>query len=328
MFNKSLILLLVVAMVATGCKDDELAPIVTQDILLFGAFPRLIELRSGEFDLDDLENSTYEMQVDFVDNAAGADVAQYNIYIAFDDNSVDSTSQDFTTERDLFRSYGPGDFTEGPNGNLGTDVTISFMEAANFVGVPVDSVISGDRFQVYTEVVKEDGRVFGSGNSTSAVTSAFGGIFDFNITATCPLPDEMFSGTYLIEYGTVYDEVTFAGAQVQALGTPPLNKTVELSTVEGSTTRRTFPIGLYLQPGYGFNAGTITLDFACDQVTATDIDAGASCGSGTIEAVQMEPDPFDLTDDSSFTITYTDFADDGGCGGVQPMEFTLVFTKQ
>ncbi|MGB3799441.1 MAG: hypothetical protein WA952_06465, partial [Lewinella sp.] len=151
MFNKSLILLLVVAMVATGCKDDELAPIVTQDILLFGAFPRLVELRSGEFDLDNLENSTYEMEVDFVDNAAGADIAQYNVYIAFDDNSVDSTSGDFSTERELFRTYEPGDFTEGPNGNLGTDVSISFLDAANFVGVPADSVVSGDVFEVYTE---------------------------------------------------------------------------------------------------------------------------------------------------------------------------------
>ncbi len=327
MLNKSLILLLAVVFVVTGCKDDELAPIVTQDILLFGAFPRLVELRSGEFDLEDLTGSTYEMEVDFVDNAGGEDVAQYRVYVSFDDNSLPAGATDFSTESELFRTYEPSDFRAGPNGNLGIDVSLPFAEVANFAGVPLDSVVSGDRFQIVTEVVKEDGRVFGSENSTSAITSAFGGIFDFNINATCPLPDEMFSGTYLIEYGTVYDEVTFAGAQVQALGTPPLNKTVELSLVPGSTTRRTFPIGLYLQPGYGFDAGTITLDFACDQVRATDIDAGASCGSGTIEAVQRTPDPFDLADDSSFTITYTDFADDGGCGGTEA-EFTLVFTKQ
>ncbi len=316
-----------VALAVTGCKDEDLAPIVTQDNLLFGAFPRLIELRTGEFDLDDLQGSSYEMEVDFVDNAEGADVAQYNVYIAFDDNSTSGGRQDYSTESTLFRSYEPSDFRAGPNGNLGIDVVIPFTEAANFAGVPLDSIFSGDRFQVTTEVVKTDGRVFGSGNSTPAITSAFNGIFDFNIVATCPLPDDMFTGEYTITYGYVYDEIDpFGNTPIQALGNPPFSRTVTLGLVEGSTTRRTFNPGAYLQPYYSFNPGNVTLEFACDVVTSGAIDSGAGCGSGTIAAEQNGTASFDLTDDSTFTIEYNDWASDGGCQ-VAPLGFSLVFTK-
>jgi hypothetical protein len=285
----------------------------------------LVELRSGEFDLENKDGSTFELEVDFVDNAGGEDIGEYKVFIAFDDNNPDNG--DDSTEPAEFKSFSPSDFDEGPNGNLGIDLMIGFQEAAQFTGVDIDEIRAGDRFQVTTQVVKEDGRVFGSDNSTPAITNAFGGIFDFNINATCPLPDGMFSGAYTVEYGEVYGEITFAGARVQAIGSAPLNRTVELSLVPGSTTRRTFPVATYLQPGYSFNAGDIVLDFACDQVSAGDIDAGAACGNGTIEAKQVTLDEFDLNDDSSFTITYTDFFDDGECGQA-PLSFTLVFTKQ
>ncbi|MCP9236058.1 hypothetical protein [Lewinella sp. JB7] len=327
MFHKSLLFLALVALTVAGCADEEKTPIVTQDTLLFGAFPRLVELRTGEFDLANLQGSSYEMEVDFVDNAGGEDVSEYRVYVAFDDNTLGGGRTDFSSDSKLFRTYTPSDFTAGPNGNLGVTVTIPFTEAANFTGVPLDSVRSGDRFQIVTEVVKEDGRVFGSVNSTSAVTSAFGGIFDFNINATCPLPDDMFVGDYTLTYGYVYDEFALFGAPVQALGNEPFSRTVTLELVPGSTTRRSFDIGTYVVPGYNFAAGTVTVDFACDVVTSTAIDSGAGCGSGTIAATQKGTAPFTLTDDGTFTIEYTDFGDtDGGCG-VAGKDFSLVFTK-
>ncbi len=312
-----------------GCKDEDASPIVTQEKLLFGAFPRLIELRTGEFDLANLGTSSYEMEVDFVDNAGGADVAEYRLYVAFDDNSIDSAGQDLSTDYELYRTYTPTDFREGPNGNLGLDVTIPFAELANFVSVPGEAVRSGDRFQVRAEVEKEDGRVFSAGNSTSAVTSAFSGIFDFNIVATCPLDDDAFAGDYTITYGYVYDEFSFFDQPVQALGNPPLSRTVALTPVSGSSTRRTFPIGDYLAPGsYAASGGTITLDFACDVVSSSGASVALTCGSGNIGSHQLGTASFDLNDDSSFTIEYQDFGStDGGCGQVG-LNYSLIFTKQ
>ena len=330
MLNKLYLFLALLAVVVVGCADDELQPAVTQDTLLFGAFPRLVELRTGEFDLADLQNSAYEMEVDFVDNAGGADIAQYKVYVAFDDNSTGAGRPDYSTESAEFRVYTPADFTEGPNGNLGLTVNIPFTEVAAFAGVPVDSIFSGDRFQIRTEVVKTDGRVFSSANSTPAITNAFGGLFNFNVVATCPLDDSFLTGEYRISYGEVYESFDLFDDNdpVQALG--DLNGvTVTLETVAGSTTRRTVSYGSRLWlPSYGFDLGPVTLDFACDRLTSTSaVNTGLSCGDGPIGFAQNTSvvSAFDLEDDSTFEVFYNDFATGGCYGGTLP--FSLIFTK-
>lgn len=300
---------------------------VTSDVLSFGAFPFLDELRSGEYDLANLSTSAYEMDVYFVDNAGGADVEQYNVFVAFDDNNPDNG--DLSTERMLFRSFGPSDFAPlGDKGNLGLTVRIPFTEVASFANVDAEgAVISGDRFLFTTEIVKTDGRVFGGGNSSPAITTAFGGLFDFNVNATCPLDNDFFVGTYSVEYGEVYPEFElFANSFVQALGDLD-GATVDFSPVAGSTTRRAFELGdrLWL-PAFGFALGVSNLEFACDVVTSTNLTNSASCGGGPVGAFQVGTASFSLEDDSSVTIGYDDFSS-GGCFG-ETRFFSLVFTKQ
>lgn len=317
---------MVAAIATTGCEDPDSAPVVTQETLLFGAFPFLEEVRAGVYDLANLTTSAYEMDVSFVDNAGGADVAQYNIYVSFDDNNP--VPADLSTERTLFKSFGPSDFRElGDKGNLGLTVTIPYTEISAFVGASnVGDVISGDRFQFTTEVVKTDGRVFSSANSTPAVTNAFGGIFDFNVLATCPLADDVFVGDYAIEYGYVYDVFPLFGADVQPFG-PTIGRTVTL-TVGNSSIRRDFNYGAYLIPGYAFGTADVTLQFACDVVTSSAVDSGAGCGGGSISAVQVNSASFDLMDDSTWTIEYEGFGpNDGGCGVADVKPWSVVFTK-
>ncbi|MCX8211673.1 MAG: hypothetical protein OTI34_11540 [Lewinella sp.] len=328
MLKKVLFLLAAACVVMSSCVDEERSPVITQDNLLFGAFPFLNELKTGEFDLADLTGSAYEMDIYFVDNAGGADIAQYNVYVAFDDNNP--VPSDLSTERTLFKSFGPSDFAPlGDKGNLGMTLRIPFTEVAAFVGASnVGDVISGDRFQFSTEVIKEDGRVFASTNSTPAVTNAFGGLFDFNVNATCPLPDDVFAGDYNVQYGYVYDVFPLFGADVQPFG-PALDATVTLGLVAGSTTRRSFNFGAYLLPGYGFGTSDVVLDFACDVVTSSAVDSGAGCGGGSIAAVQVNSASFDLADDSTWTIEYEGFGpNDGGCGVPELKPWSVVFTKQ
>ena len=325
MLKKVFFLLAAACIVMSSCVDEERSPVITQDNLLFGAFPFLVDVRSGVYDLANLGSSSYEMDVYFVDNAQGADVAQYNVFVAFDDNNL--ANGDDGTERTLFKSFGPSDFAPlGDKGNLGLTLTIPFNEIAAFVGVAGDAVISGDRFQFTTEVVKEDGRVFSSANSTPAVTNAFGGIFDFNVLATCPLMDDVFVGDYAIEYGYVYDVFPLFGAAVQPFG-PTIGRTVTLG-LGNSSIRRDFNYGAYLVPGYNFGSADVTLEFACDVVTSTAVDSGAGCGGGSIAAVQVNSASFDLNDDSTWTIEYEGFGpNDGGCGVADVKPWSVVFTK-
>lgn len=330
MLKKIAFLLVAATMVMfTGCKDEEAGPVIDFGTLPLGAFPRLQQLDFAEFDLADLTGSVYQHTVDFVDGNASADISEYVILVAFDDNNPDNgdLSTDFA-EYDRINVASLTD-VDPETGNKTFTLTIPFSDVATFVGAGgAGDVISGDRFQFRTELIKTDGRVFNSVNSTPAVTNAFEGIWNWNVNATCPLTADQFSGAYAITYGYVYDEFPLFGAPVQALGNPPLDLTVDLATVAGSTTRRTYNVGTTVNPGYQFGASTSTLEFACDIVTTTAIDSGAGCGGGSIAAVQNGTAPFDLNDDSTFTIEFTEYgANDGGCG-VGALDYSLVFTKQ
>ncbi len=328
MLKKLSYLMAIAVLAAAGCTDPDSAPTITFETLGIGAFPFLEELKTAEFDLANLSGSAYEMDVSFIDNAGGNDVAQYNIYVSFNDNNPDNGTITFPST--LFKSFTPSDFAPlGEKGNLGLTVRIPFSEVAAFVGAGAPgAVVSGDRFRFRTEIIKADGTPFSSANSTPAITSSFGGIWNFDVTATCPLPNTAFVGNYRLSYGFVYDQFALFGAPVQALGNPPLDLVVELGLVAGSTTRRTYDVGTTVNPGYMFNAAVSTLEFACDVVRTTPIDSGAGCGTGTIAAVQTGVATFDLNDDTTWTIEFSEYgARDGGCG-VAAMNYSLVFTKQ
>jgi len=326
MLKKLSFLLAACLVMMIGCKDPDAAPVIIFNELEVGAFPFLNELKTAEFDLADLAGSAYEMDVYFVDGVGGDNVAQYNVFVAFDDNNPDGG--DLSTESTLYKSYTPSDFSAlGDKGNLGVTVRIPFSEVAAFVGASgTDDVISGDRFQFRTEIVTTGGTTFNSVNSTPAVTNAFGGIWNFNVNATCPLDPSAFVGDYTCSYGSVYEVFPLFGAAVQPFGPAPLALPITLSTVAGSSTRRVFNYGGYLLPGYGFSTTDITLEFACDIMTSNNIDSGAGCGGGSIQASQVGVSTFDLNDDSTWMIEYSDFDPDGGCG-VSPIGFSIIFTK-
>ncbi len=312
----------------SGCTDPEAGPIINFDGgLPLGAFPRLQEIRSGSYDLNNLGTSTYEHFVDFVDGNGGTDIASYRVLVSFDDNNPDNG--DATTETREFLEFSQDDFSVfDESGNLSTTLAISFTQVAGFLGIAAEDVLTGDRFRFRTEITKNDGRVFSSANSTPAITNAFGGIWNWDVVASCPLDNDNFVGEYDIEYGYVYDEFPLFDLPVTPFGVP-LNRTVTLVAPSGQDTRRTFNYGTYLVPGYNFSTGDIALDFACTVMTHSNIDSGAGCGTGSIQAVQKEPTPFDIMDDSTFEVKFIDFATgfDGGCG-VEPREFSVIFTKQ
>ncbi|SEQ81354.1 hypothetical protein [Neolewinella agarilytica] len=330
MLKKLSFLLAACLIVMTGCKDDELAPVIIFNELEVGAFPFLNELKTGEFDLADLAGSAYEMDVYFVDGQAGANIAQYNVYVTFEDNNPSNGDESSTAEA-LFRSYVPSDFeTIGDKGNLGTNVVIPFLDAATAAGVDADNVLSGDRFQFRTEIVTTTGTTFNSVNSTPAVTNAFGGLWNFNVTATCPLADDVFVGSYNVSYGYIYDPFVIFGRTIQGWLPAPMDQNVTLELKAGSTTVRSFGTQ-YLVPSDLTSDITIDLTFSCDVVTAVSSDSGVRCSGAGWRPIQINTASFDLNDDSTFTIEFRDWGSDennGGCGNIAAQEYSVVFVKQ
>lgn len=137
----------------------------------------------------------------------------------------------------------------------------------------------------------EDGRLYGSDVHTSTV---------YNVAAYYPVGCPL-EGSFVGDY-----QITFIGTG--AFGAMAASGVYTLE--ETSQTQRSFDIA-YL----GSFPVTAVLNFVCGTVSMPVVSAGAGCGDGSITfgstdaGVEVDPE-----DDSSFTLTITDFVSNGGCG--------------
>lgn len=142
-----------------------------------------------------------------------------------------------------------------------------------------------------------------------------------SIMRVCPIEANMFTGAYLME-------------QISAInpddGVPVFNTQVVNITATSETARRFSAV--YLQGlGIGQPASTVNFNLSCGNVvTGAGINGFLLCvqGGPTITlGPGAVPGVFDAGDDSSFTLTMTEYVTDGGCGSA-PFQVTFQFTKQ
>ena len=128
----------------------------------------------------------------------------------------------------------------------------------------------------------------------------------FDLTATCPLTDNLFVGDYTLSY----DEVTGAWDESIVPGT------VTLTTVSGSTTKRQFDAVIFDNFG-GFDI-TVQMEFLCDKVAYLETNTGVGCGGDIL----LKPGPnqdADINNDSEIILHYVEDTDAGGCGQGKPV---------
>jgi hypothetical protein len=225
----------------------------------------------------------------------------------------------------LARSYSSGEFETVASGGKGlNNIKLPLAEIAGLFGLGLDDLAAGDQFKFDGSITTTDGRVFGAENSSSAINgSAFAGHFDFTVKATCPLPDDLWTGTYTVSYDDDnWDNTAGFGYPVQP-------GDVVVGTTAGSTTIRQFTATWGVDIG-GFDIDPYMFDFVCSEVQFLPNDTGLACGGGSITMVQ-NPDvtnPIaDLTDDSQFTLHIIEYQDDGECG-IDATPKQLIFTKK
>lgn len=313
--KKLLILFISGLMVMTSCKDDEKQPIITFDQAGKGAYPKLIELKQGEYDLKDIPGSKFAYEIEFVDLEQGDLVSSYNVLVTYIDNNPGNG--DATTSQQLYNSFDASEFFENDRGFKGLDVELPLTAVASSIGVNTADLIAGDVFAFSTEVILADGSKFTGANSSAAVRgSAFAGFFDFNANATCPMPDSQFSGNYTLSYEDV------SGGWGESI----VEGTVTLETVPGSTTQRRFAC-VFLDIFGGFNI-TVTIDFVCDKVQFFDNDTGVGCGNNILLLGSFGGEdyaqPADINDDSVIRLVYAEIGGDCGYDALR----TMVLTKQ
>ena len=299
---KNLIYIAILATLFSCGSDPDLAPIITIDNAEIGAFPRTLNLVSGEYDLMNLSTSTYVHDLDFRSEDGGSNVAEYRLFLTFEDNNPGNG--DDSSEEVLFRTFTQADFVDSPEGDSNTAITLSFpfTESAAATGVPIDNVEPNDRFSFRAELELDDGRVFTGNNTESTIFGpAFRAFFDFNVNATCPISDDLFVGEYSIEFLQGPGNPWATGLRVE---------NVTLALVPGSTTLRQF--GGNVIDAFGGFPVTVQMDFVCNTVQWLPTGPGVGCGPPNIEYQSGAPQPQDITDDSVIILEYQE--EGGGCG--------------
>jgi len=310
----------------TSCADEELGPVLTFEKATVGSYIRLVQLNTGEFDLDNASTSALDYEVDFVDKENGTLVDEYVLDVQFFDNTPGNG--DNSQAKTTFKVYPKSDFSDSVNGNKGIRVSVPLTEVMSSLGLSMDDVSAGDNFGFFGSVKTSDGGTYASTNSTGTVRgSAFGGYFDFNGKLTCPQPNDVFVGSYTISY---------EGDFGLGYGPPYADGLViDVRAVPGSSTLREFDA--VVLPGIGgFGPYTTRFDLVCTQSIFELMDTnGLGCGGGGImfgpvldEFKIAKGAPLDLTDDSVIKLIFNEAFASGGCPSQStPTETTMVLTK-
>lgn len=297
-------------MLTYSCKDEDLAPIITFDQAGKGAYVRLVELRTGEFDLNNISTTTYDADVDFVDIDNGSTVTNYDIYVSYTGSDGEEVAEQ------LYKAYSASDFGTSANGNAGRTLNIPLSEVAALMGKDPNDIPAASFFNFRTEITS-DGVVRNFSNSSSAVNgSAFQGHFNFTVKVTCPVDNSRFSGDYMVSVAG--DDSCFGPSFTDG-------DTWTISTVAGSSTLRQINNICYL-PGLGCFDQSFEFDLVCTVIEMADTDTGLSCSAANIIVGGGAAQAFDFDDDSVITLQWNDFSVDGDCG-CDPVTVTLTLTK-
>lgn len=323
---KNIFLGLLSIILISSCADEELGPILTFDNATIGSYIRLVQLNTGEFDLDNASTSALDYEVDFVDKENGSLVDEYILEVQFFDNTPGNG--DNSIAKTQYKVFDKSQFSTSSNGNQGVRVMIPLSDVMSSLGLTMDQVSASDNFAFFGSV-NQGGTVYSSANSTSTVRgSAFKGYFDFNGKLTCPQSDDKFVGTYTLSY---------EGDAGLGYGVPyESGSTVEVTAVPGSSTLREF--SSIILPGIGgYGPYTTRFDLVCDKAVFELMTAdGLGCISGN--SIMFGPaldenkiaigGDIDLADDSVIKLVLNEGLGNGGCAGQTGETATvLVLTK-
>lgn len=302
----------------TSCADEELAPIIDYSNLQFGAYVRLLSSGDASFDLENPGSAAFDYRVEFVDIDKGATVQTYSVSVGFNDNSP--SNGDASTGTQVLKSFSSSDFAVNENGFVGLDVSITLSELTSLLGLNSDDLFARDEFEFISEITTSEGRTHNAANSSAAVNgSAFAGFFDFDISLFCGIPDSDFVGDYTLTY-----EENPTGGLGPAFGDTPGTVTLARTSASG----RSFTV-TYLPGSDNEKDITFAFELLCNITEVATIGTGLSCVTGTEATITQSEEgfgSFDISDDSSLTLNFTEFEKDGGCSQ-DPAEIKIKLTK-
>ncbi len=315
-----------------SCDDDEENVTVTvQDTVETGAVLRTIEITQNEVNNETLDGGI-SFTIEEQDEQEGDLLDLVNVYITFTDNSgpvFGDSSNSIEGQEILYRTIPASEFTDGPFGLPRVDITITTQDFLTATNSTLASIFGRDTYLTRLELVLTDGRVFSSDNAGGIITAGFfNSPFQYVTNVISPIAADAFLGDYTI---------TNDSAGVLGFNTFEEGGTVTLvQPAGGSSVDRAFDYVFLPDAGVGQAAVPFNMSFVVDAVVIPPGQpSGLQCSSGL--TIGPAPDgsfgSFDLVDDTSFTIRFTDNYGDGDPEAVQdcgeaPKSIQATLTKQ
>lgn len=299
-----------------SCEDGDKTVDYVFDNVTRGATLRTMNVINGTINIFDIQNSAFEVELEYRDNEEGALLESYDVYAAFTDNTDDGVdnSKPEVFLKNVPRSELPTNPEYGfPRGVL----TLPASETFAALGLNEDQLNGGDAVNYRLVLKLTDGREFtnnASGNITGG--SFFSSPFAYNASLVCLFDEpDFFSGTYLLQ-------------QVQGAGGFGVSFADQLVEIAADGINRTTTV-IYF-PGFDI-ASDFRMQLVCGQILVLDDSVGLACAGGTaVGWTQGTPAAtFDLNfeDDDVIDVNIEDANPDGNCG-VGSGQVVLRFTKQ
>lgn len=304
-----------------SCNDGEELIDDLQSTVERGAILRTVQVISNELPIG-VEGAEFSVELEEQDEQDGGLLDSVDVYVSFTDGSPDNGDTTGAGGEALVTTITAAEFSPGPFGLPRTTLTLSLDQMLAAVNLSADNLFGGDVFNTRLVLKLTDGRTFTSTdvNGNIASGSFFLSPFSYNSNVVCPVPDDYFLGTYLVEKISSQEDPFFPNYG-SAFGT----ETVE---VTGSGAARSYEFS-YFPTGFDFGqVMNFTLSCGNVLVMGTAISGTLGCGDGSIgQSTPETPSTYNLADDSVLEISFEDFNPDAGCGtGSYPV--TLRYTKQ
>ena len=299
-----------------SCNDGDKTVDYVLDEVTRGATLRTMNLINGTINIFDLENSMFEVELEYRDNEEGTLFDSYDVYASFTDNTDDGV--DNSKPEVFLRNVGREQMPINPEYGFPRGVLqISAAETFSALGLGADQLNGGDVVNYRLVLKLTDGREFtnnASGNITGG--SFFSSPFAYGASLVCLFDEpDFFSGTYRLE-------------QVQGAAAFGISFPTQTVTVVADGINRTCQIEYF--PGFNL-ASPFRMDLVCGDIIVLPNEVGLSCGGGiNIGWTQGTPAAnFDqeFEDDAVIDVNVEDFNPDGGCG-TGSAQIVLRFTKQ
>lgn len=304
---------LATVVLATGCEDggQVVDDIVSQEQR--GAILRTVSLNSNELPIGNADGN-FSVDLEVQDKENGNLVQDVEVYVGFRDNTED-VGPGTDVDDVLVETINNSTFIVGEFGLPRFSYSITLPELLSIVGRSEADITGGDQFTIRFELVLVDGRRFSFADNSGTITgSFFSSPFLYTPNVTCAVPSEAFVGMYLIEQITP----ELGGSPTLSSGT-----IVELS-VGATSVERVFLTEQYpVFCGGSFNE--FKFDLICGRVSVPTQNGRCVCDDGADWYTQPEvQETYDLNDDSSFLLTFTD---DTQSDCDVPAQTTYRFTK-